>query len=84
MPPYPLQPPHSALTRPLPPPPCYLGLQAADLSAHELGDLLSEIRQADLKLQEMRLAQRAACREGTTLALTERYRPLVPPLSTAL
>ena len=48
-------------------------LQAADLSAHELGDLLSEIRQADLKLQEMRLAQGADCREGDTLELVERY-----------
>ena len=31
--------------------------QAADLVTHEMGDLLSEVRQADLKLQEMRLAQ---------------------------
>lgn len=54
---------HAALNR----------LQAADLSAHELGDLLSEIRQADLKLQEIRLAQRAECRKGDTLDLVERY-----------
>ena len=54
---------HAALNR----------LQAADLSAHELGDLLSEIRQADLKLQEMRLAQRAECRKGDTPDLVERY-----------
>lgn len=54
---------HAALNR----------LQAADFSAHELGDLLSEIRQADLKLQEMRLAQRAECRKGDTPDLVERY-----------
>ena len=48
-------------------------MQAADISAHELGDLLSEIRQADLKLQEMRLAQRKDCREGDTMELVDRY-----------